>query len=152
MNKFKIYFKSILIPVLVGAIVGLLISSSMDYNELQKPMLAPPGKVFPVVWTILYVLMGISYGILKSDNLISKDINSIYYVQLFFNALWPIAFFIFKWRLFAFVWIICLALLVADMIYKFYEKNKVAGLLQLPYLIWTVFASYLNISIYLLNR
>ena len=152
MSKFKIYFKSILIPVLVGAIVGLLISSSMDYNDLQKPMLAPPGRVFPIVWTILYILMGVSYGILKSDELISKDINIIYYVQLFFNALWPIAFFIFKWRLFAFIWIICLALLVADMIYKFYEKNKVAGLLQLPYLIWTIFASYLNISIYLLNR
>ena len=152
MNKFKIYFRSILIPVLIGAIVGLLISSSMDYNTLQKPMLSPPSIVFPIVWSVLYVLMGVSYGILKNNDMVSQDINTIYGVQLFFNALWPIAFFILKWRLFAFVGIICLALLVGYMVYKFYEKNKLSGLLQLPYLIWTIFASYLNISIYLLNK
>lgn len=152
MNKFKIYFKSILVPVLIGAVIGLVISSSMDYNSLQKPTLAPPSLVFPIVWTILYILMGVSYGILKSNDLISQDINTIYGIQLFFNALWPIAFFILKWRLFAFVWIICLALLVGYMVYKFYEKNKLSGLIQLPYLVWTVFASYLNIAIYLLNK
>ena len=152
MDKVKIYVKSIAIPVLVGVLVGLLTSSSMDYNMLQKPPLAPPGIVFPIVWTILYILMGVSYGILKSNNLTDSDIDSIYYGQLFVNALWSIIFFNFKWRLFAFLWIILLAVLVVVMIIRFYNKNKIAGLLQIPYILWIVFASYLNLGFYLLNR
>lgn len=152
MSKFKIYAKSILIPVVVGGIVGLLISGSIDYETLEKPFLAPPNLAFPIVWTVLYILMGVSYGILISNSLVDARINFIYYLQLFFNALWPIAFFILKWRLFAFFWIIVLAILIAIMVVKFYDKNKVAGLLQIPYLLWTLFATYLNLFIYLLNR
>ena len=144
MDKVKIYVKSIAIPVLVGVLVGLLTSSSMDYNMLQKPPLAPPGIVFPIVWTILYILMGVSYGILKSNNLTDSDIDSIYYGQLAVNALWSIIFFNLKWRLFA--------VLVVVMIIRFYNKNKIAGLLQIPYILWIVFASYLNLGFYLLNR
>ena len=70
MSKFKIYFKAILIPVLVGGIVGFLISGSIDYNSLEKPFLSPPSMTFPIVWTILYILMGISYGILASNSLV----------------------------------------------------------------------------------
>ena len=70
MSKFKIYLKSILIPLLVGGIVGFLISGSIDYNTLEKPPLSPPSILFPIMWTILYALMGVSYGILKSNNLI----------------------------------------------------------------------------------
>ncbi len=65
MSKVKIYAKSILIPVIVGGVVGLIISGSIDYNLLEKPAFAPPSIVFPIVWTILYILMGVSYGILK---------------------------------------------------------------------------------------
>lgn len=152
MSKFKIYLISILIPVLVGGLVGLIISGAIDYESLKQPFLAPPSFIFPIVWTILYVLMGVSYGILMSNSLVDARINFIYYLQLFFNALWPIAFFILKWRLFAFIWIIALAILIIIMIVKFYNKNKLAGLLQIPYLAWTLFATYLNLSIYLLNR
>ena len=152
MDKIKIYAKSILIPVLVGAVVGILTSSSNDYSSLQKPFLAPPGFIFPIVWTILYILMGISYGILKSNNLTDEKIDFIYYIQLGVNALWSIFFFIFKWRLFSFLWIILLAILVIVMIIKFYNKNKLAGLLQLPYLLWLLFASYLNLATYILNK
>lgn len=152
MSKFKIYAISILIPVVVGGIVGLIISGSMDYQSLEKPFLAPPSIVFPIVWTTLYILMGISYGILKDNSLIDSEVNSIYYSQLAVNALWPIFFFNFKWRLFAFIWIILLAILVYIMIRKFYSKNKVSGLLQIPYLLWCLFATYLNLGIYLLNR
>ena len=152
MNKIVIYIKSILLPVLVGALVGLITSGSMDYNMLQKPPLAPPGAVFPVVWTILYSLMGISYGILKVNNQTDEEINWIYYVQLAINALWSIIFFTFKWRLFAFIWIILLAIAVISMIMKFYNKNKVAGLLQIPYILWVTFATYLNFGFYILNR
>ena len=151
-NKVKNYIKSILIPVIVGGIVGLIISKFMDYNSLQKPFLAPPSILFPIVWTILYVLMGVSYGILKNNKQIGEEENFIYYLQLVVNALWPIIFFVFKLRLLSSLWIILLCILVVIMITKFYNRNKVSGLLQIPYLIWSLFATYLNISIYLLNR
>lgn len=152
MSKFKIYAKSILIPVIVGGIVGLIISGSIDYNNLQKPPLSPPSILFPIMWTILYILMGVSYGILKSKHLVDPDTKRIYYLQLFVNALWSIFFFTFKWRLFAFLWIILLDILVIVMIIKFFKNNKLAGVLQIPYLLWTLFASYLNLVIYLLNK
>ena len=114
MQKFKIYFKTILIPVLIGGIVGILISGSMDYNYLEKPFLSPPSILFP-------------------------------------NAMWSIIFFILKWRFFAFLWILLLDILVIIMINKFYNKDKLAGLLQIPYLIWILFATYLNLAFYLLN-
>ena len=152
MNKIGIYIKSILIPVLIGVVVGFITSSFMDYNTLQKPLLAPPSAVFPIVWTILYILMGVSYGILKSNNLTDTETNFIYYLQLAVNALWSIIFFVFKWRLFAFLWIILLAIFVILMIKTFYEKNKIAGWLQIPYIIWILFASYLNLAFYILNR
>ena len=152
MSKFKTYAKSILIPLIVGGVIGLIISGSIDYDSLQKPPLAPPSILFPIMWTIIYILMGISYGILKDKTLVNKEINLIYYIQLFVNALWPIAFFVLKWRLFAFFWIILLAILIIIMIIKFYKKNKLSGLLQIPYLLWTLFATYLNLSIYLLNK
>jgi len=152
MSQFKIYVKSILIPVGVGLIIGAITSSSIDYNTLIKPTLAPPSILFPIVWTILYVLMGVSYGILESKALVNSEIKFIYYLQLFVNAMWSIIFFVFEWRLFAFIWILILILLVFMMIINFYNKNKVAGLLQIPYLLWLLFATYLNLSIYLLNR
>ena len=152
MDKIKVYIKSILIPVIVGAIIGVVTSSAIDYNSLQQPPFAPPSILFPIVWTILYILMGVSYGILKSNNLVDKGIDSIYYAQLTVNALWSIFFFVLKWRLFAFIWIILLAVLVIRMIIKFYNKNKLAGLLQIPYILWIFFASYLNIAVYILNK
>ena len=152
MSKIKIYVKSILIPVIVGGIVGLIISGTIDYNSLKQPFLAPPSILFPIVWTILYILMGISYGILESKSLIEPKTKFIYYLQLFVNAMWSIIFFTLKWRLFAFIWIIILSLLVIIMIIEFYKKNKIAGLLQIPYLLWVLFASYLNLAVYLLNK
>ncbi len=152
MEKNLVYIKSILIPVILGGIVGFVISGFMDYSSLIKPSFAPPAILFPIVWTILYVLMGISYGILKSNSLTNEKIDNIYYWQLFVNLLWPIFFFVFDWRLFSFIWILLLIVLVILMIKEFYAKNKVAGLLQIPYLLWLIFASVLNLSIYLLNK
>lgn len=151
MAKFKIYLKSIFLPVIVGGIVGLIISSFIDYNSLNKPPLSPPSIIFPIMWTILYILMGISYGILKDKVLLDKKVSNVYYIQLFINALWSIFFFVFKWRLFSFIWLILLVLLVVAMIILFYKKNKLSGILQIPYLVWILFASYLNLFIYLLN-
>ena len=161
-KKLKIYIKSILMPVIIGSIVGLVISKFIDYDRLKRPPLSPPSIAFPIVWTIIYILMGISFGILKNqfNNNISVlndkgvsilSTNQIYYIQLFVNALWSIIFFIFKWRLFAFIWILILILLVVLMIIDFYKKNKIAGLLQIPYLLWLIFAAYLNLGVYILN-
>lgn len=151
-EKIKTYAIAILIPVALGAVVGLVISGSMDYDSLNKPPLAPPSILFPIVWTILYVLMGVSYGMLSVKSLADTEATSVYAAQLAVNLLWPIFFFVLKWRLFSFIWIIALVILVITMVVRFYRRDKAAGLLQLPYLTWTVFASYLNLMAYLLNR
>lgn len=147
-----VWIKSIFIPVILGGIVALLISGSMDYNDLNRPPLSPPGFIFGIVWTVLYILMGVSYGIIASKDLVDKNINTIYYLQLFVNLLWPIAFFIFKWRLFAFIWLLLLIILVIKMIIDFYKKNQLSAYLQIPYLLWCIFAAYLNLGVYLLNK
>ena len=152
MSNFKIYLKSIIIPVAIGAIIGFITSSSMDYNSLNQPSFAPPTILFPIVWTILYILMGVSYGLLKSNNLLDSKSNFIYYTQLAINALWSFFFFVFKWRLFSFFWLLLLIVFVILMIIDFYSKNKWAGLLQFPYLLWCLFAAYLNLGVYLLNK
>ena len=152
MPKFKIYLKSILIPLILGGIVGFIISGSTDYNSLIQPELAPPAILFPIVWTILYFLMGLSYGIITIYSDLDSDVKTIYYSQLIVNLIWPIIFFVMKNRLLALIWIILLLILIIIMIIKFYKKNKVASLIQIPYLLWTIFATYLNFSIYLLNK
>lgn len=152
MNNKKIWIKSILIPLILGGIVGLIVSKFMDYNTLQKPPLSPPGFLFGIVWSILYILMGISYGILATKNLVDYRVNKAYYSQLIINLIWPILFFVFKWRLFSCIWIILLIIAIIYMIVVFYRKNKLSAYLQIPYLLWTIFATYLNIGVYLLNR
>lgn len=141
----KNLIKNILIPVIMGGIVGLIISPFMNYQNLNKPPLSPPGIVFPIVWTILYIIMGYSFYKQKEQN------KTIYYTQLIANGLWSIIFFIFKWYLLAFIWIILLIILVIIMIYKFYKENKLSGLINIPYLIWLFFALYLSFGVYLLN-
>ena len=152
MNKISIWIKSIILPLALGAIVGLIIMPFMDYNSLEKPPLFPPSIVFPIVWTILYLLMGISYALLKQKSLVDSSVNISYYVQLVLNLLWPIAFFVFKWRLFAFIWILLLDIAITTMIRVFFSKDKLAGALQVPYFIWSLFATYLNLGIYILNK
>lgn len=151
MNKVKIYLPSVLIPLAAGAVVGLITSGSMDYDMLKQPPLSPPGWLFPVVWTILYALMGLSYGILKENGKTDDTVNILYYGQLIVNLLWPVAFFVLKWRLFAFFWILLLDALVILMAYQFYRRKQAAGYLQIPYVIWVLFASYLNIGVVFLN-
>ncbi len=151
-RRIKTYAVSIAVPVVLGTVVGLLISGSMDYGSLIKPPLAPPPLLFPIAWSVLYVLMGISYGILKDKGALDFEVSSVYYAQLIVNLIWPILFFVLKWRLFAFIWIVLLDILVIIMALRFYKRDRAAGLLQLPYIAWTLFATYLNLSIYILNK
>lgn len=141
---------SILIPLILGALVGFISGSKSGYKEIIQPSFAPPSWLFPVVWSILYILMGIS------DYLVKEDLNTnsslrIYKLQLIVNLLWSFPFFTFKWYLFAFIWIILLIVLVVKMIKEFLNINKTAAYLQIPYLLWIIFAAILNYSIYTLN-
>jgi len=151
-NRVWIYVRSILIPVAVGSIVWRIMSSFIDYEVLKSPFLAPPSIAFPIVWTILYILMWVSFGILEDKKLMNKNLSILYYVQLWVNALWSIFFFVLKWRLFSFIWIILLDILVIWMVIRMYKKDKTAGLLQIPYILWILFATYLTLAFYLLNN
>lgn len=151
----KIHYKelmvSILIPLVLGGVVGFLTANSGVYDEIIKPSFAPPSIVFPIAWTILYILMGISsYLIYQVDK--NSRAFKIYVVQLIVNLIWPFLFFSFQWFLLSFLWLLLLIGLVIAMIVSFYKLSKPASLLQLPYLLWTIFAGILNFSIYLLNR
>ena len=123
----------------------------MDYNNLIKPTLSPPAIVFPIVWTIIYLLIGISYTLLKEKGKVPKETKQLYYTQLIFNYLWTFIFFVFELRLLSVLWIIILDVLVIVMTYQFYKQNKLSGILLIPYVLWLLFATYLNISIYFLN-
>lgn len=143
---------SILIPNLVGIIGSLLGNASMGFESLIKPNFAPPGFVFPIVWFILYTLMGISsYIIYTSGDPNTKKALILYAIQLFLNSLWTFFFFRLGWLLFAFIWILIMIVFVILMIVSFYKIDKRAALLQIPYLLWLIFAAVLNFSIYLLN-
>lgn len=139
------------LPVVLGGIVGFLISGNIDYMSLKQPPLAPPKLAFPIAWTIIYILMGISYYLYKKDYPKRDRIDIVYYLQLFINLLWSIIFFIFKTRLLAIIWIILLDIVVIYMIYLFYQKKRISSYLNIPYLLWILFATYLTIGIYLLN-
>lgn len=140
-----------LFPLIIGGIVGIITSNSMDYNDLIKPTLAPPEIVFPIAWTIIYLLIGISYKLLKEKGEVPKETQQLYYTQLIFNYLWTFIFFVFRLRLLSVLWIIILDILVIIMTYQFYKQNKLSGILLIPYVLWLLFATYLNISIYFLN-
>ncbi len=142
---------SILIPILVGTLSSLF-SGNMSSAMFNKPSFSPPSFLFPVVWTILYILMGISsYIIYSSDNPNKGKAITIYTIQLFFNFFWSIIFFGSSQYLLAFVWLVTLIILIIIMIYQFYAIEPLAAYLQIPYLLWCLFAAYLNLMIYNLN-
>lgn len=153
-NK-KLLIICLVIPLAVGGIAALITGESMDrFETLAKPPLSPPGWLFPVVWTILYILMGIaSYLALESrgpQEIIRRGVL-LYALQLLFNFLWPIAFFKLEWYLFAFIWLIALWILILLTLRQFRRVSRAAANLLIPYLVWVAFAGYLNLGIYLLN-
>lgn len=150
----KEFIISLLIPLIVGIISALLSRSGMmNFENLNMPSFAPPAFAFPIVWTILYILMGISsYLIYKSNDYHKNCCLMIYGISLFLNFLWSPLFFGLELRLFALVWLIVLDLVIIYMIWCFYGVNKKAAYLQIPYLLWCLLATLLNYSIYILNR
>lgn len=155
-KNLKTYVIAIAIPLAVGGFAAFLTRNNMDiYSQINKPPLAPPAILFPIVWTILYILMGISSGrvwIKRSINPeATVDSLSTYFIQLFFNFFWSLFFFNLQEFFFAFLWLLILWGLILRMILQFRKVAPLAGALQIPYLIWVTFAGYLNLMIYLSN-
>ena len=144
----------VLIPLLVGGLSALLTKVNMQlFDYVNKPPLSPPGWLFPVVWTILYILMGVaSYAVLVSEDRVKRRTALfVYGLQLFFNFFWSVIFFNVQNYLFAFIWLVILFALIVLTTALFYRIKNVAGYLLLPYIAWVSFAGYLNYGIYILN-
>ncbi|MBQ9737728.1 MAG: tryptophan-rich sensory protein [Clostridia bacterium] len=155
----KINVKTLAVCILIPLAVGLLSAfftrgNMMLFDQIVKPPLVPPAWVFPVVWSILYVLMGIaSYIVYQSDapqNEIKKAL-AVYAAQLVVNFFWSIIFFNLQAFLFAFYWLVLLWILVVATTILFWQIKRAAGILLLPYLVWVTFAGYLTYAIFLLN-
>lgn len=144
---------SILIPLAIGSLSTLVSGNRSMYFSINKPALSPPAFIFPIVWTILYILMGISsYIIYESESPRKSNALRMYAVQLLFNFFWSIIFFGLSQYFFAFLWLLALIILIAVMIYQFYKISPAAAYLQIPYFIWCLFAAYLNFMIYIMNK
>ncbi|MBR6515159.1 MAG: tryptophan-rich sensory protein [Clostridia bacterium] len=144
---------SILISLGTGVVAGILTRGSVsDYAQLDKPAFAPPGWLFPVVWGVLYILMGISAYLIYESSCANR-INAlrIYGIQLAVNFLWPFIFFNLGLYVFAFVWILALWVLIIAMMISFYRCDKIAAYLQIPYFLWVTFATVLTYAVANMN-
>ena len=139
----------------VGLIAGILIRDGTKiYSEtITKPPLSPPAVLFPIVWTILYALMGFSAAriSLSPPTAARKKALYVYFAQLIFNFFWSIIFFSFQAFGAAFFWLLALWALIVWMILAFKKIDPLAGYLQIPYLVWVTFAGYLNLGVWVLN-
>ncbi len=155
-KRIKPYVISVAIALAVGGLSALLTRNNMDvYERINRPFLAPPMIVFPIVWSVLFILMGISSAIVYLNRYRDFDTATsalkIYAFQLVVNFFWSIIFFNLQAYLFAFIWLIVLWILILLMIIQFYKISPLASYLQIPYLLWVTFAGYLTFMIYLLN-
>ena len=149
--------RTIILQVVLALLAGGLASvlggeTAARYESLTAPPLAPPGWVFPVVWTALYILMGVAAGLVARSKDMDRDrALFFYYVQLGFNVLWPLVFFRFGWITVAAVWLLLLTVAVLATWRQFRAVNTAAGWLLTPYLLWCLFALYLNVGFVVLN-
>ena len=155
-QKWKQLIVCLFLPLAVGALSALFSGGGMEaFSQMNKPPLSPPGWLFPVVWTVLYLLMGLASWLVLSSDAPREKIRKallVYGIQLAVNFFWSIIFFSLQMYLFAFLWLVLLlwVLIIVTMV-KFYEIRQTAGELLLPYLLWVTFAGYLNFAIFLLN-
>ena len=156
LKKLRPYIVSIAIALSVGLLSALITKGDMAiYKEITKPPLAPPGFLFPIVWSVLYALMGISsagiYLKRKENPKLARDALAIYAMSLVVNFTWSIIFFTLQSFLVAFVWLLLLLALVIATIVRYQPIDKFSAYLQIPYAAWVAFAGYLNIAIFILN-
>ena len=150
------YTVSIAIPLAMGILSAALTREDMKvYGDFTKPPLSPPGIVFPIVWSALYILMGISCALVYIHRRSSPSdarAGLCYYVaSLLFNLGWSIIFFKLQAAFFALLWLLILFCLVLKYVIYYYKVNMLAAYLQIPYIIWICFAGYLNLGIWILN-
>ena len=158
-RKFWIATGFILLPLVLGVISSAITGSAMmTFGRLNQPPLAPPAWLFPIAWTILYILMGVASYLIyrlkpktKAEKNLKKAELIVYFVQLFFNFMWTIFFFRLEMRWFAFGWLIVMWLMILALICMCAKNRKAAAWCLVPYLLWCTFASYLNIMIAILN-
>lgn len=161
-NSFKHFIVAagfIIFPLAVGLISSALTGDAMmSFGSLNQPPFAPPAWLFPVAWTILYLLMGVaSYLIYKlktknrSEARLRKAELIVYFTQLTFNFLWTILFFRFELRYFAFGWLIAMWLMILALIIMTFKNRKAAAWCLIPYLLWSTFAVCLNLAVAVLN-
>ena len=155
-KKTKTYIISIIIPLAIGGLSALLTKNNMDINnDVNMPPLSPPSFLFPIVWSILYVLMGISsarvYLKIEENRENSERGLFFYIISLILNFFWSLFFFNKRAFLFSFVWLVLLICSIILTIVNYKKADKIAFWLQIPYLLWTLFAAYLNFMIYILN-
>ena len=154
-RKWKPYAVFIVLTEAVGALSGFLTKDGTKTYEAfaAKPTLTPPGAVFPVVWSVLYALMGIGAARVWRNpaSAMRKQSVILFAVQLAVNFVWSLLFFNAKVYGFAFIWLALLWILIVLMIRAFYQVDKTAAYLQIPYLLWVTFAGYLNFMVWQLN-
>lgn len=153
--NWKTLLKSIAIPLVTGGISALISMGGMKkFDTVNKPSFTPPMAVFPIAWTILYILMGIAFYLVITSNTSAIKLSNavkLYGAQLAFNFFWSIWFFSFSLYWFAFFWLVILWVLIILTIISFYKISKPAAYLMIPYLLWVTFAAILNFSIALMN-
>ncbi len=154
-KAWKAYVVWILLPELAGALSGWLSRAGMKQyaRELIRPPLSPPGPVFPVVWVLLYALMGVGAARvwLRGPSKARCRGMALFLAQLGFNFFWSILFFRLQAFGLALLWLAALWVLILGMLLAFRRVDRAAGWLQLPYLLWAAFAAYLNLGVWLLN-
>ena len=142
------------IPLAVGGLAALLSGGMENYKVMNQPPLSPPGWVFPIVWSILYLLMGYASYRVLSANADKSDIKralTFYGIQLVLNFLWPLIFFGLEWYWAAFILLILLWFFIYLTMRMFCTIDDTAENLLIPYLLWVTFAGYLNLGVALLN-
>lgn len=155
MNKILKAILTIAIPLVVGALSGFLIRNNVFiYDVLQKPPFSLPNNLFSIVWGILYVTMGIGLYLFTNAKIVPEDKSyglTVFAFQLLLNFFWPILFFNFRMYLLAFILLVVLFVFVAITIASFYNARKVSGIILIPYLLFLVYAGYLNFGVWFLN-
>ncbi len=154
MKTFQSSLVFILISLLVGYVSMLVQSESMEswYPFLDKSSLTPPGYVFSLVWSALYVLMGVSAGIVWGNRTsATRVLMFLFWVQLFLNLFWSFTFFYMQMPLLAFVVLVALFFVVVIYVIGCYSRYRLAAFLNIPYLLWLLFAAYLNVYVVLFN-
>lgn len=147
---------SIAVPVIVGSISAVLTSGAMkQYHAMPKPPMAPPAYLFPIVWTILYIMMGLAFYYVRTteaDESLKNRAVMYYAIQLGMNFFWSILFFSLSLYLFSYFWLLGMLLVTVLCTVCFFRIRMISGAMMLPYILWLSFASYLNCAAYILNK